>query len=651
MANALGRLAEAYTCTGTCTSKITDEGFSYSVRGELADIYESTPNSGGYYHVNGTYWASGLLDTLNAYSSNSNSLIPTITYVPDGEGRVDGVTASTGQIPVPTSYGGVSYNVASQPTWVNFGSNDEDSYQYDTTTGRMIQFALTVNGKSVTGMLGWNANGTLDTLGINDQINPANNQTCTYSHDDLGRLSGVSCPSVWTQTFGFDPFGNITKTGTVSFQALYNAANQISSLPGATISYDADGNLTSDGAHTYAWDADGNSTTVDSTTITYDALDRAVEQTTGTSHTQVVYGLDGGKFALMSGTTLSKAFVALPAGAEAVYNSSGLDYYRHADWLGSSRLASTTSQTVYSDVSYAPYGEPYNQYGTADPSFTGQNQDTASGLYDFLYREQSSVQGRWISPDPAGMGAVDPTNPQTWNRYAYVLNGPMSNIDPQGLDCWVVPDGRGGSMLMYSGTGSGCSTSITVTASPLPPGAYGGATGGGIGFPSGPTGLLGGVGGRGGSRGVGAKTPNNKQTKQQCVQAVLSKTFGSFTAKYIIPEFSLLSLTDGIQQLWNGGGAGGLGEYAKGTGVSVGAKVGILAGVGGYGKILTISGRNMAASSPALTSTATDLLESGAFWTTTASTAAELAGGAGLAVTAFATGADAWARQQCKNVP
>jgi len=94
------------------------------------------------------------------------------------------------------------------------------------------------------------------------------------------------------------------------------------------------------------------------------------------------------------------------------------------------------------DTSYAPYGENYGAKGsfTADLDFTGQFQDTVAGLYDFLYREYSPVQGRWISPDPSGANAVDPTNPQSWNRYAYVLNNPLSNVDPLGLDCVYLGD-------------------------------------------------------------------------------------------------------------------------------------------------------------------------------------------------------------------
>jgi len=42
----------------------------------------------------------------------------------------------------------------------------------------------------------------------------------------------------------------------------------------------------------------------------------------------------------MNGQTLNKAFIPLPAGATAVYTSGPtLSYFRHADWLGSSRFA------------------------------------------------------------------------------------------------------------------------------------------------------------------------------------------------------------------------------------------------------------------------------------------------------------------------
>ncbi|MGA2741198.1 MAG: RHS repeat-associated core domain-containing protein, partial [Bryobacteraceae bacterium] len=135
--------------------------------------------------------------------------------------------------------------------------------------------------------------------------------------------------------------------------------------------------------------------------------------------------------------TVTKVFAPLSAGATAVYTSSGLSYYRHPDWLGSSRIASTPSRTLYYDGAYAPFGENYAETGTTDRNFTGQNQDLTPGatapLYDFLYREEHSTQGRWISPDPAGVNAVDPSDPQSWNEYAYGLNGPCTSTDPLGL--------------------------------------------------------------------------------------------------------------------------------------------------------------------------------------------------------------------------
>ncbi len=100
------------------------------------------------------------------------------------------------------------------------------------------------------------------------------------------------------------------------------------------------------------------------------------------------------------------------------------------------------------------FGEPYAEAGTTDRSFTGKDEDTTSGMYDFLERRYNPTAGRWLSPDPAGLGAVDPTNPQTWNRYSYVMNNPLALIDLIGEECYA-GDGNGGCYNNGSGGGGG----------------------------------------------------------------------------------------------------------------------------------------------------------------------------------------------------
>jgi RHS repeat-associated protein len=273
------------------------------------------------------------------------------------------------------------------------------------------------------------------------------------------RIASANCGSAWSQTFSFDPFGNITKSGSISWACAtcYDTTkNRYNSTLSPSINYDNNGNLTNDTFHTYTWDAEGKSFSIDTVDLTYDALGRMVEQNRSGAYTEIVYAPGGAKLALMTGQTLQKAFVPLPGGGTAVFSSSGLAYYRHPDWLGSSRVASTPSRALYYDAAYAPYGESYATSGTTDPDFTGQNQDTVSGTVDFLLREYNANQGRWISPDPAGAGAVDASNPQTWNRYAYVGNNPLRSIDLLGLeDCLDCLDDDGGGGGGGDGGGGG----------------------------------------------------------------------------------------------------------------------------------------------------------------------------------------------------
>ena len=69
------------------------------------------------------------------------------------------------------------------------------------------------------------------------------------------------------------------------------------------------------------------------------------------------------------------------------------------------------------------------------PCFTGKERDTESGNDYFGARYYASSMGRFLSPDPAGVGYADPSNPQSLNLYAYAYDNPLINIDPSGMEC------------------------------------------------------------------------------------------------------------------------------------------------------------------------------------------------------------------------
>jgi hypothetical protein len=129
------------------------------------------------------------------------------------------------------------------------------------------------------------------------------------------------------------------------------------------------------------------------------------------TYAQIVYSPTGDKIEAMNGQSVTEIIVPLPGGAVVSSSSAGPRLYHHPDHLGSARFVSTSSRTMYYDGAYAPFGEPYAQSGTTDLSFTGMNQDTVSGLYDFPAREYS-IQGRWPSPTPL---ASPPSTPPTPN--------------------------------------------------------------------------------------------------------------------------------------------------------------------------------------------------------------------------------------------
>src|SRR5438309_317081 len=91
---------------------------------------------------------------------------------------------------------------------------------------------------------------------------------------------------------------------------------------------------------------------------------------------------------------------------------------------------------------YLPFGEEiyagtagrttalgYTSNDNVRQHFTGYEHDTESGLDYAHARYYANKQGRFTSGDPL---AGTRFNPQTLNRYTYVLNNPLRYVDPSG---------------------------------------------------------------------------------------------------------------------------------------------------------------------------------------------------------------------------
>jgi RHS repeat-associated protein len=117
--------------------------------------------------------------------------------------------------------------------------------------------------------------------------------------------------------------------------------------------------------------------------------------------------------------------------------SAGTTYY-HGDQIGSARMISDAHGTAVWEGTFLPFGYEMNASSAENRfKFTGHERDGESGesgLDHTWFRQYASKTGRWLTPDPGGLAVVDPLNPQTWNRYAYVNNNPLNAADPWGLE-------------------------------------------------------------------------------------------------------------------------------------------------------------------------------------------------------------------------
>jgi RHS repeat-associated protein len=286
----------------------------------------------------------------------------------------------------------------------------------------------------------------------------------SYTYDALNRLFTMSDSNTSQACRGlswaYDAWGNRTAqnvtAGTCWSSAV--AVNNKNQLMGSPYQYDAAGNMIADGSHTYTYDAENRLTAVDggsTATYSYDAVGRRVEKILGTTRTDYVYDLSGNVVSEINNICASicwAAFYLRLNGQLVAEYENGTTYFFHGDHLGSTRLVTGMNQAVVQNLDYLPFGENNSTDShISTHEFTGDERDAETSLDHTQFRQYTSSLARWMTPDPAGLAAVDPMNPQSWNRYAYVLNDPVDLVDPLGLS-------------------SACGDAITcVISSPPPP--------------------------------------------------------------------------------------------------------------------------------------------------------------------------------------
>ena len=280
----------------------------------------------------------------------------------------------------------------------------------------------------------------------------------TSGYDNLNRLVAASVSGGpydgMSMAWNIDSFGNRStqltsvhippqSTPGLTFNNAKNRADQFA--------YDNGGNVTNDGINAYLYDGDNRICAVNSSgTLTgylYDAEGRRVAKGTLTSFS---CDLSANGFTATERYTLGQGgeqLVAINSSGNWEHTNvfaggkllgtfdAGSDgfHYAFSDWLGTKRAQYSLPHGVESVCSSLPYGDSLSCTGSdaTDHHFTGKERDTESNNDYFGARYYGSGLGRFMSPDPSRL-SIMPSNPQTWNRYAYVYNNPLSLRDDNG---------------------------------------------------------------------------------------------------------------------------------------------------------------------------------------------------------------------------
>ena len=208
-------------------------------------------------------------------------------------------------------------------------------------------------------------------------------------------------------------------------------------------SYDAAGNLTNDVGQTFTYDATGQQATATLGAYFlqqyYDGNGLRVKKNDNGAQTYYLRSsvLGGQVVAEISWTGAiwqwSRGYVYL--GSKLLAVQQGGVFWMHEDPVNKSKRVTNSAGTWISAIELDPWGADTNRSisGAFQPrKFTSYERD-GNGGDEAMFRRYNLKHSRFDQPDPYD-GSYSLTDPQSFNRYAYVQNDPVNFVDPSGLN-------------------------------------------------------------------------------------------------------------------------------------------------------------------------------------------------------------------------
>ena len=283
-------------------------------------------------------------------------------------------------------------------------------------------------------------------------------QLAEYDYDELNRVKfykehqSANSGASWTydvagQTYNYDRYGNRNITSVLGNVNNYNPTYDTTKNRIAGLTYDSAGNILWDGLKTMTYDAENRMVGATGGSYVYDGEGKRVKRTAAGQEWWYIYGFGGelvAEYPANGAASTPQIEYGYRGGELLIEGGCDVVRWRVTDHLGSTRMSVGTAGTLASvkRSDYLPFGEELGAgirsttYGYAADcwrqKFTGYERDAETGLDYAQARMYANSQGRFTSPDPL-LASGRASNPQSWNRYSYTLNRPLSLIDPTGL--------------------------------------------------------------------------------------------------------------------------------------------------------------------------------------------------------------------------